>query len=663
MDGENNGGSNKKAAFIKTAAAVAIAFAVLGVILIFPVMAVFLAVVFVIVLVIVFCAKFAFGINFNDSSESLNNMAAASDITDIDDIKSLVSVPLPFAVADGNKRIILYNDEFKGLINFETYGRTLNEVFGKFDVGAYTQFFDIGDMPYDVFCGNIPNKKNGGVMYTICLVNVFEREALKRDLRNKKTILGLIYLDNYEEVTESADDAQVPLLTALIDRKINNYISGFGGVVKNFEKDRYIFVLTNEALNNAKEKKFEITNTVKETKVGDHIPVTLSIGIGISGGGLDASMKNAREAIELALGRGGDQVLIKDDEKYQFFGGKSGEVSHNAKIRARVKADALEGLINDASNVFIMGHRMPDYDALGAAAGMARIVRSLGKTPYIVLDYAPKGITPVYNAVLSCEENRGIFIKGRDALELYDDRSLLIVVDTYRPSLVENREVLNGIKKIVVFDHHRKSAEYIENAVLTYHEPYASSTCELVTEVIRHMGDKVRLKPAEADVILSGIILDTKSFSVRANTVTFESAAYLRRNGADSIRVKEFFRNDFEDFKIKSETVGSAEIYKGGIVIAKCGYETEGVSIICAQAADELMEINGVKASVVISKIYGKIYISARSLGDVNVQVLMEKIGGGGHRTMAGCQFENMDIDEALEKVKLAVDEYLKEEE
>ncbi len=655
----NDEADNRKSGIILRTTVVIIAVIIfLTVVMAFPFVAVFSVFVFVIVMAVMFCAKNIFGINiFNDEIEELD----FERNEDMLNALNFANISFPFAFADENGYILTHNKLFEELFGNKNSQNDLKKIFDGFEIGLQHQLIHMQNMSYDIFC----NEFDDGVkkIYAIFVVNACERENPKEDIEKNEAAIGLIYIDNYDEVTESVDDVQTPLLTAIVDRKINNYISTFGGILKKFEKDRYLFVITNSALEQAKEKKFEIVETVKETKVGDHIPFTLSIGIGISFKGLDAAMKCARDAIELALGRGGDQVIVKDDEKYQFFGGKSGEVSKNAKIRARVKADALEALINDSSDVFIMGHRMPDYDALGAALGISRIARSLDKTPYIILDFVPRTVTPVYNAILSCEYNNELFISGRKALEIMNDRSLLIVVDTYRPSLVECKSVLESFKKIVVFDHHRKSAEYIENAVLVYHEPYASSTCELVTEVIRHMGDKVQLKPTEADIILSGIVVDTKKFSLRANTITFEAAAYLKRNGADLIKVNEFFRNDIEDFKIRSETVSSAEIYRNGIIIAKCPKTCEGVSIICAQAADELMDISGVRASVVISESGRKIYVSARSLGEVNVQILMEKIGGGGHRTMAGSQFEGIDIDMALKNVKHAIDKYIEEDE
>lgn len=661
MKDEGSGRAEKKSMFFKISAVVVLAAFILAGSFFYPVMTIFIAITALIVFIIMFLSKKIFGFSFDDYREE-KEAYCITDIADLEDIKSVLNIPLPFVVTDQDGYILLYNNLFKGLFDFETSNRNIEELLGKIDLHVNKQHGEIGNVPYDVYCAAVTDNKIGRRIFTVCLVNTFEREHIKWELRDKMPVVGLMYIDNYDELTESADDAQIPLLTALIDRKLNAYISGFGGILKKFEKDRFIFVMENDALNRAKEKKFEIINSVKETKVGDHIPVTLSIGVGVNEDGLDASMKNAREAIELALGRGGDQALIKDKEKYQFFGGKSGEVSHNAKIRARVKADALEGLIADASEVLIMGHKIPDFDSLGAAVGMSRIVKSCGKIAGIVMDNPSKGIQAVYDMLIGIEEQKGLFLDSRTAIEILNDKTLLVVVDTYIPSLVESVDVLKQAKKIVVFDHHRKSAEYIENAVLIYHEPYASSTSELVTEVIRHMDDKVKLRQEEADALLSGITVDTKSFSVKTGTTTFEAAAYLRRNGADSVRVKEFFRNEINDFKIKAKTVGGASLYKGGIIIAKCEYEEEGISVICAQAADELLEISGVKASVVLSEMYGKIYISSRSLGDVNVQMLMEKIGGGGHRIMAGAQLENMSLDEACERVKEAIDEYLEED-
>lgn len=626
-----------------------------------PVLALFIVLTVIIAVVLMFVISLLFGNSFIKDEETYGDNYI-DDFADLEDIKRVINLPLPFAVISKDRTVLIYNNRFAQLFNRDVTGEHMTKLLGNFDEHINKQNAVINGSSYDVYCSKILDKERDNEVFSVCLVDITEREDLKAQVENQRAVTGLIFVDNYEEVMEVLDELSAPVLSALIDKKLNTYISSLGGIIKKFEKDRYIFAISMEALAKVKEKKFDILNEIKETHAGDHIPVTLSIGIGISYKSLDSSMKNARNAIDLALGRGGDQALIKDGERYQFFGGKSSQGSHNARIRARVKADALEGLLSDASEVFVMGHRVADFDSLGSAVGIYRISKDLGKKCSIVIDEVSKGIRTVYSALKESDEYRDLFIDGQEALDTMNEKTLLVVVDTYVPNLVENQEVLEKAKKVVVFDHHRKSASFIDDAVLTYHEPYASSTSELVTEVIRYIGDKVNLKPMEADALLAGITVDTKGFGIKSGAITFEAAAFLRRNGADSIRVKQWFKNDFDEFKIKAITVGSAEIYKGGIIISVCPSDAEGATIICAQAADELLNIVGVKAAIVICRIGNDVHVSGRSYGEINVQVLMEKVGGGGHQTMAGARLENISTDDAVIQLKNTVDEYLEED-
>ncbi|HCT64839.1 MAG TPA: DHH family phosphoesterase [Lachnospiraceae bacterium] len=626
-----------------------------------PVLVLFLVLTVIIAVVLMVLIKLVFGNEFVKDEETYGENCI-NDFADLGDIKRVINLPLPFAVTDKDRKVIVYNNRFAQLFNKDITGEQMEKLLGSFDEHINKQSASIDSSIFDVYCSKILDKERDKELFSVCLVDISEREKLKKQAENERTVTGLIFVDNYEEVMEVVDESVAPVLSALIDKKLNTYISSLGGIIKKYEKDRYIFAISTEALEKEKEKKFDILNEIKELRAGEHISVTLSMGVGISYESLDFSMKNARNALDLALGRGGDQSIIKEGEKYLFFGGKSSEVSHNARIRARIKADALEGVLADASEVFVMGHRIADFDSIGSAIGIYRIARDLGKNCYIVIDEVSKGIRTIYNMVKQNEDYRGMFIGGQEALEIISEKTLLVIVDTYIPNLVENEDLLDKAKKVVVFDHHRKSADFIEKAVLTYHEPYASSTSELVTEVIRHLGDRVRLKDLEADALLAGITVDTKSFGIKAGAITFESAAYLRRNGADSTRVKQLFRNEFNEFKIKAITVGNAEIYMGGVIISVCPSDEEGASVISAQAADELLNIVGIKAAIVVCRVGNDVHVSGRSFGEVNVQVLMEKVGGGGHQTMAGARLENISTEDAVIKLKKAVDEYLEED-
>lgn len=387
------------------------------------------------------------------------------------------------------------------------------------------------------------------------------------------------------------------------------------------------------------------------------------MGIGIGSGSLEDAMQSAKAALDLALGRGGDQVLIKEGEKYLFYGAKAGEVGRNGRIRARVKADALWELMGAASSILVMGHRNGDLDSLGSGMGICAIARAMGKKCHIVMNEIGVGIQRIAAQMETDEYYQTAFRKEKDALREMDEKTLVIVVDTHRISMVEAPSVLEAAKKIVLFDHHRKSTQdFIEQAVLLYHEPYASSTSELITEMIQHIGKKIKLRPIEADALLAGITVDTKNFAVKTGAITFESAGFLRRNGADSIRVRMLFQNDMASYKAKATAVRDAELYLGSMALSACPAGAENSTLTAAQAADDLMNVSGVKASFVCCQVGEEIYISARSFGEVNVQRIMEKLGGGGHFTVSGAQLTGCSAEEAKEKVRSAIDEYLKEE-
>ena len=589
-----------------------------------------------------------------------------SNSTILSNIAVPENMPLPYAIMGNNKKIMVYNIGFKDIFgDIEIGDVSITELFKDYKSYINKQVVTFNNRYFEIYtekCKAIDASKASGMkdVYSITLVEVTENRRLLKIIEDIRTVVGLIYIDNYEEVMESIDDSRIPIITALIEKRLNDFALKTGGIIKKIEKDRFIFMFSKKSLEELKEKKFEILNEIKELKAGDHIPVTLSIGIGISDESLDEAMKNAKTAIDLALGRGGDQVLIKDGEKYLFYGGKSGEISHNARIRARVKADALKELMSDASNIYVMGHKNGDLDSLGSSIGIYSIARDVGKECHIVIDNIAIGIKRLHQRIKEQNIYDDMFISSKEALENITDRSLVIIMDTHRQSMVESVELLEKARKVVVFDHHRKSTDFIDNAVLIYHEPYASSTSELVTEMIRYIG--VKLKNLEADALLAGITVDTKNFAVKTGAITFEAAAFLRRNGADSVRVRLLFQNDIEAYKAKAITVKDAEIYKDNIAISVCPSNVENSILTAAQAADDLLNITGIKASVVMCEQKSVIYLSARSFGDINVQVIMEKLGGGGHLGVAGAQLRDIDITEAKKLLKQKIDEYLQEE-
>ena len=576
------------------------------------------------------------------------------------------NMPLPYAIINNGKKIIVYNQGFRDIFRDREIGDVpITDFFSDYKLYINKQTVTFNDRYFEVYtekCRVSDNSKASGSkdVYAVTLVEVTENRKLLRIIEDIRTVAGLIYIDNYEEVIESIDESRVPILTALIEKRLNDFAVKTGGIVKKFEKDRFVFMLSRKSLEELKDKKFEILNEIKELRSGEHIPVTLSIGIGISDDSLDDAMKNARTAIDLALGRGGDQVLIKEGEKYLFYGGKSGEISHNARIRARVKADALKELMADSSNIYVMGHKNGDLDSLGSSIGIYAIARDVGKDCQIVIDNVSVGIKRLYQRIQEKNNYDEMFVSGAEALEKITDKTLVVIMDTHRQSMVENVQVLEKAKKVVVFDHHRKSTDFIENAVLIYHEPYASSTAELVTEMIQYIG--VKLKNLEADALLSGITVDTKNFAVKTGAITFEAAAFLRRNGADSVRVRLLFQNDLDAYKAKAVAVKDAEIYHDSIAISVCPSNVENSMLTAAQAADDLLNITGIKASVVLCEQGDIVHLSARSFGDINVQVIMEKLGGGGHLGVAGAQLRDTNIESARLLLKEKIDEYLQEE-
>lgn len=584
----------------------------------------------------------------------------------ISDIRLPANLPFPYAVFEINGNILFYNGEFETAFGPVPEGRDLFKLLGRLDCEKQVQSIHFKDRSYDAYikvCEVIDKKKFPQRIMSVFMVDVTENTELKTRLDKSRLVGAFIFVDNFEEVSETINENSQPILTALIDRKLNKFAEEYGGMIKKYEKDRYIFITTADVLEKLKADKFEILNQIKLLTVGDHLPVTLSIGISDASDSvpMDSVLKEAKAAIDLALGRGGDQVVIKSGDKYQFFGGLSGEVAHNSRIRARVKADAFAELITGSDSIIVMGHKHQDLDCFGAAIGVISIARSLGKSCYILLDEVSPGIKLLYDRLIASGDYGGVFIDDETAIPIISDTTLITVVDTHRTSLVASEEVLKRSRRTVVFDHHRRSADCIEGAVLTYHEPYASSTCELVTEMIQHMDGTVKLTANEADALLSGITVDTKDFGLKTGAITFEAAAYLRRKGADSTRVRMLLREDLSAHKAKAEAIENAVIYHDFIVISTCPGDDEGVIITAAQAADELLYASGIKAAFVLSEVDNEIYVSARSFGDINVQVIAEKLGGGGHSTIAGLQMRNITIAEAVEKLKAVIDEYLME--
>ena len=485
----------------------------------------------------------------------------------------------------------------------------------------------------------------------------------KNEIQRQKLVSSLVYIDNYDEALDSIEDVKRSLLVALIDRRVNQYFSKVDGLVRKIEKDKYFVVFKYQYLETLKEDKFKLLEDVKSIKVGNEMAVTLSVGIGINDNNYNENYEFARASIDLALGRGGDQVVIKEGEEITYYGGKAKQVENKNRVKARVKAQALQEIIESCENVLIMGHSISDIDALGAGIGIYCAATLSGKKAQIVINDPTSSIRPLMEK-FSTEKGypEDMFIDSEAAIEMVNRNTLVMVVDTNRPSYTECPQLLDKTDYIVVFDHHRQNSEVIENPVLSYIEPYSSSACEMVAEVLQYYRDGVKLNSTEADCIYAGILIDTNNFMTKTGVRTFEAAAYLKRSGAEVTRVRKLLRNDMSCYKARAEAVRHAEVYRGAFAISVCPSENvESPTIVGAQAANELLNIIGIKASFVLTEYNGKIYISSRSIDEINVQLIMEKLGGGGHLNVAGAQLSDCTILKAKHMIQDTIDEMLKE--
>lgn len=493
---------------------------------------------------------------------------------------------------------------------------------------------------------------------------LFDETALHialKEVDDQSLAVGMIYLDNYEEALESVEEVRRSLLIALIDRKVNKYISSLDGISKKLEKDKYLVIMRKKAVAQLQESRFDLLEEVKTVNIGNEMAVTMSIGVGLDGLTYAQNYEFSRNAIDLALGRGGDQAVIKTPESITYYGGKSQQVEKNTRVKARVKAHALREIITGKDKVLVMGHRMPDVDSFGSAVGIYRIATTLGRKSHIVLDEATTAIQPLVDLFKdNSEYDDDMIITGQEAIEMAGNNAVLVVVDVNKPSITECPELLRCCKSIVVLDHHRQGTETIENATLSYVEPYASSACEMVSEILQYTYDNIKIRPEEADCMYSGIMVDTNNFMTKTGVRTFEAAAFLRRSGADVTRVRKMFREDAQEYKARADAVSQAEIYRQYFAISICMAEDlPSPTVIGAQAANELLNIKGIKASFVLTDYQGKIYVSARSIDEVNVQIVMERMGGGGHLNVAACQMEGVGIVEAIGVLKRTIDDML----
>ena len=504
-------------------------------------------------------------------------------------------------------------------------------------------------------------KKVAEYMLILYFIDETEKCELQKENENKNTCVGIIMVDNYEELMQRVDAEQKTQLMAKVESSIYEWVNETNGILVKEERDTYVYIFEQRYLEQIKENKFAILDSIKDIVRKDKIQLTLSIAISNEGENDKEVYKSASAAMDVILGRGGDQAVIRENGKYQFFGGKVEEVEKRTKVKARIVAHALEELISECEKVIIMGHVNPDIDAMGSALGIYRIATNLRKDAYIVTNKESASIKSFVDSIK--DEYKDVLIDNQTALSQIDNETLLVIVDTHKKSYVEEPELLDKTNKIVVIDHHRRGTDFIEQSILTFQEVYASSASELVSELIQYAQNEIELPTVEAESLYAGIMMDTKNFTFKTGVRTFEAAAYLRRCGVDIIKVKKWFQSDLESYNKISGIVRKAEVTHDTIGISTYEIQEKDTSLICAKAADELLTIGNITASFVLGTMGEKICISGRSIGDINVQVILEKLGGGGHITLAGAQLENKTIEEAKQELIAKIEEYFAEKE
>lgn len=593
---------------------------------------------------------------------------------------SLINSPFPLIILETDGNVIWrsskfisefanidinnYINDLSADIKIEIENRKKNEKEkGNRDIIRQMQ---IGNRNYKVMARyvnfkNREKKSKKEYMAILYFIDDTENIKLQKEYKDSKSCVGIIMVDNYEETMQRLDASEKPIVTAQIDREMYDWANQTNGVLIKSDRDRYVYLFEQRYLSDVKEDKFSILDKIKEIDTKEKVQFTLSIAVSTEGGTDKEKYKSAQSAMDVVLGRGGDQAVIRENEIYKFFGGRVEEVEKRTKVKARVVAHALENLIKESKKVMIMGHNNPDMDSMGSCMGIYRLARTLETNAYIVSSDNMPSIDSFKKSIDKDPEYEDVIINKEVALENVDEDTLLVVVDTHKVNYVDTPELLDKVKKIVIIDHHRRSADYIENATLMFQEVYASSAAELVTELLQYAEAKINLKTIEAESLYAGIMMDTKNFTFKTGVRTFEAAAYLRRCGVDIIRVKKWFQSDLASFNTIADIVKKSEIVNETIAISIYDEVTKEANLICAKAADELLTISDITASFVLGNTGEKICISGRSIGDINVQVILEKLGGGGHITLAGAQVEGMTIEETKQELINRINEYFSE--
>lgn len=596
----------------------------------------------------------------------------------------LKEMDIPYAVLSEEGQLLWGNDKFlKVIVNKKAARKNISNIFPEITYGklpkipeskevhvqAQEHYYrcvlnlvvDSGTGVYDeklAFDQMIDTKR----IVAMCMYEETEVINLEKVREAENLVVGLLYIDNYDELIDSIDEVRQSLTIALIDRKVNKYMQGIDAISKKLEKDKFFFAFKQSHLAKLMSTRFSILEEIRNINLGNDQTATISIGIGVGKGTYMERYERARAAMDLALGRGGDQAVVKNEDKEQFFGGKRVQIERNTRVKARVKAHVLKELIEGKERVLVMGHSIGDVDSFGASVGIYRIAKTLNRKAHIVLNEVTTSVRPVYDRFMTKEYENDMIINSEEAMELVDDSTVLVIVDVNKGSYTECPELIELAQSVVVIDHHRQAGDAITKAVLFYIEPYASSASEMVAEISQYIGNGLRLQSAEAEAMYAGIMVDTNYFTNKTGVRTFEAMAYLKRNGADTVRVRKAFREDLSEYKAKAAAIQNTELYLEKYAIAESSSEgIESPTELGAKIANSLLDINGVKASFVLTKYNGKIYISARSIDELNVQVMMERLGGGGHINVAGAQMKNMTIEEVKAVIRETIDNMITE--
>lgn len=594
----------------------------------------------------------------------------------------LYELSIPYCLLDNKGNILWMNASMQASINRKNdLNKNISTIIPELSANVFRNFEDFkeirvafNDRDYRVEMKrisadiitqgvNILAKDYNSSLVAMYMFDETDINQYIQKIRDERFVVGLVYIDNYEDALESVDDVRRSLFVGLVDKRVNKYFSAGAAIIRKLEKDKYLVVFRYKFLEKLLADKFSLVEDIKSVKVGNEKTLTLSIAIGTGAADYARNYDIAKAAMDLALGRGGDQAVIKDGEKIYYYGGKSQQMEKNTRVKVRVKAHALRQILEANDNVLIMGHNLPDIDSFGSALGIYIIAKKFGKEAHIVFGEISSSVRPFMNRFIDKEEYPDdMFIKKEEAENYLTSSTVVIVVDVNRPQRTECPQLLDKCKTIIVFDHHRRSSDTITGAVLSYVDPYASSACEMVTEMIQYVDDGIKLKAFEADALYAGISIDTDGFNSKSGPRTFEAAAFLRRHGADVTRVRKMLRNDMNEYKAIASAVSKSEVYKSAFAITVFdGEGLESPTIGGAKAANQLLDISGIKASFVITQYEDKLYISARSIDEVNVQLVMEKLGGGGHMSIAGAQLTNCTIQQAVNTIKLTLDNMLAE--